>query len=153
MIYLFLETAENVGLSCRLLTNDMIIKRIEGENENDVSNDLDRFRNELIEEIENLFKIKIEDKNKKLNWDNLKINSEQFEGFSLLITGSALTHALSKSLKNKFLELSTMCKTVICCRVTPLQKAHVVDLVMKNEDKITLAIGDGANDVSMIQSM
>ena len=52
----------------------------------------------------------------------------------------------------KFLEISTMCKAVVCCRVTPLQKAQVVDLVMKNERKITLAIGDGANDVSMIQS-
>ena len=45
-----------------------------------------------------------------------------------------------------------MCKAVVCCRVTSLQKAQVVDLVMKNERKITLAVGDGANDVSMIQS-
>ena len=77
---------------------------------------------------------------------------EQFEGFGILITGQALVHALSDNLKMKFLELGTMCKTVICCRVTPLQKAQVVELVMKNEKVITLAIGDGANDVSMIQS-
>lgn len=76
---------------------------------------------------------------------------EQFQGFGLLITGQALSHALLDKFKLKFLELGTMCKAVICCRVTPLQKAQVVELVMQNENKITLAIGDGANDVSMIQ--
>ena len=77
---------------------------------------------------------------------------EQFEGFGLLITGQALAFALKDNLKMKLLELGTMCKAVVCCRVTPLQKAQVVELVMQNEKKITLAIGDGANDVSMIQS-
>lgn len=77
---------------------------------------------------------------------------EAFAGFGLLITGQALSFALSDRLKMKFLELGTMCKAVVCCRVTPLQKAQVVELVMQNEKKITLAIGDGANDVSMIQS-
>jgi magnesium-transporting ATPase (P-type) len=80
------------------------------------------------------------------------INIEQFEGFAILITGQALIHALSDNLKMKFLELGTMCKAVICCRVTPMQKAQVVELVMQNEKQTTLAIGDGANDVSMIQS-
>ena len=45
-----------------------------------------------------------------------------------------------------------MCKSVICCRVTPLQKAFVVDLIKRHKKSITLAIGDGANDVSMIKS-
>ncbi|CAF4543736.1 unnamed protein product [Rotaria sp. Silwood1] len=76
---------------------------------------------------------------------------DQFDGFGLLITGQALVHALSDKLKMRFLELGTLCKAVVCCRVTPLQKAQVVELVMQNEKKITLAIGDGANDVSMIQ--
>ena len=41
---------------------------------------------------------------------------------------------------------------VICCRVTPIQKALVVELVKKYKKAVTLAIGDGANDVSMIKS-
>lgn len=54
--------------------------------------------------------------------------------------------------KAKFLTLGTRCKTVICARVTPLQKALVVRLVRNAlKGSITLAIGDGANDVSMIQ--
>jgi len=67
-----------------------------------------------------------------------------------------------------FLKLAIMCKAVICCtslnvlllhlnsllsgRVSPLQKALVVKLVKKNQKAILLAIGDGANDVSMIQA-
>ena len=41
---------------------------------------------------------------------------------------------------------------VICCRVTPLQKARVVELVKRYKKAVTLSIGDGANDVSMIKS-
>ena len=44
------------------------------------------------------------------------------------------------------------CKAVICCRVTPMQKALVVELIKKHKKAVTLAIGDGANDVSMIKS-
>lgn len=51
----------------------------------------------------------------------------------------------------EFLRTASMCKTVICCRVTPLQKAQVVELVKKYKKAVTLAIGDGANDVSMIK--
>ncbi|UJR10795.1 hypothetical protein I4U23_014983 [Adineta vaga] len=127
-----IETAENIGFSCRLLTNEMIIRKVDGDNEDDVVNALERFQNDIQE---------IDKKN----------CSEYSDGFSLLITGSALAHALSDRLKMTFLELSTTCKAVICCRVTPLQKAQVVELVMKNKKVITLAIGDGANDVSMIQ--
>lgn len=52
----------------------------------------------------------------------------------------------------EFLETACACKAVICCRVTPLQKAQVVELVKKHKKAVTLAIGDGANDVSMIKS-
>ena len=44
-----------------------------------------------------------------------------------------------------------MCEGVICCRVSPLQKALIVKLVKEGLGVMTLAIGDGANDVSMIQ--
>ena len=44
------------------------------------------------------------------------------------------------------------CEAVICCRVTPKQKANVVTLVKKYKKAVTLSIGDGANDVNMIKS-
>jgi len=39
---------------------------------------------------------------------------------------------------------------VLCCRVSPMQKADIVSYVKDVLKKITLAIGDGANDVNMI---
>uniref|UniRef100_A0A3B4YWB9 Phospholipid-transporting ATPase n=1 Tax=Seriola lalandi dorsalis TaxID=1841481 RepID=A0A3B4YWB9_SERLL len=60
--------------------------------------------------------------------------------------------ALEKNLQLELLRTACMCQTVICCRVTPLQKAQVVQLVKKYKQAVTLAIGDGANDVSMIKA-
>lgn len=63
-----------------------------------------------------------------------------------------MTFALEKECSDVFLELAIMCKAVICCRVSPLQKALVVKLVKRSTKAPLLAIGDGANDVSMIQA-
>ncbi|XP_066135901.1 phospholipid-transporting ATPase VD [Saccopteryx bilineata] len=69
----------------------------------------------------------------------------------LVITGKSLEFALQESLQRQFLELSACCQAVVCCRATPLQKSEVVKLVRGRLRVMTLAIGDGANDVSMIQ--
>jgi phospholipid-transporting ATPase len=75
------------------------------------------------------------------------------EPMALIIDGRTLDHALADDIKLKFLELACMCKAVVCCRVSPLQKALVVKLVKHHVDQsVTLAIGDGANDVGMIQA-
>ncbi|KAM5375939.1 hypothetical protein ACJZ2D_005729 [Fusarium nematophilum] len=77
----------------------------------------------------------------------------EMETLALIIDGKSLTYALEKDLEKLFLDLAVMCKAVICCRVSPLQKALVVKLVKKyQKESILLAIGDGANDVSMIQA-
>uniref|UniRef100_A0A4W6FWD3 Phospholipid-transporting ATPase n=1 Tax=Lates calcarifer TaxID=8187 RepID=A0A4W6FWD3_LATCA len=55
-------------------------------------------------------------------------------------------------METEFVSTACACKAVICCRVTPLQKAQVVELIKKHKKAVTLAIGDGANDVSMIKS-
>uniref|UniRef100_A0A667XI46 Phospholipid-transporting ATPase n=1 Tax=Myripristis murdjan TaxID=586833 RepID=A0A667XI46_9TELE len=72
-------------------------------------------------------------------------------GFILVIDGRTLDWALQDELRSDFLELSRQCKAVICCRSTPLQKSEVVRLVRDQLKVMTLAVGDGANDVSMIQ--
>lgn len=51
-----------------------------------------------------------------------------------------------------FVNMACECEAVICCRVTPKQKANVVSLVKKYKKAVTLSIGDGANDVNMIKS-
>ncbi|RZF35228.1 hypothetical protein LSTR_LSTR013949 [Laodelphax striatellus] len=72
--------------------------------------------------------------------------------YALVMNGHSLVHALNPRLEKLFVEVSTSCKSVICCRVTPLQKAMVVEIVKKHRKVVTLAIGDGANDVSMIKA-
>ncbi|KAI3368297.1 hypothetical protein L3Q82_008009 [Scortum barcoo] len=51
-----------------------------------------------------------------------------------------------------FMSLAEQCQSVLCCRVTPGQKADIVTLVRKHTSSITLSIGDGANDVNMIKT-
>ncbi|XP_006861984.1 PREDICTED: probable phospholipid-transporting ATPase VA [Chrysochloris asiatica] len=70
---------------------------------------------------------------------------------SLVIDGRSLAYALEKSLEDKFLFLAKQCRSVLCCRSTPLQKSMMVKLVRSKLKAMTLAIGDGANDVSMLQ--
>ena len=51
-----------------------------------------------------------------------------------------------------FVDVAKECDSVVCCRVSPKQKADVVEMVRLDSPKaITLAIGDGANDVNMIK--
>ncbi|XP_052565195.1 phospholipid-transporting ATPase IF isoform X2 [Culex pipiens pallens] len=71
--------------------------------------------------------------------------------FALLIDGASLAIAL-QHLKEVFRDVSIKCRAVLCCRLSPLQKCEVVQLMKTVESNpVTAAIGDGANDVSMIQ--
>ena len=80
-------------------------------------------------------------------------NGQRSGGFALVIDGTALGHAFSEEFsKDLLLHISTQCRAVICCRVSPLQKALIVRLIKDGLGVMTLAIGDGANDVSMIQA-
>ena len=80
--------------------------------------------------------------NSPFNCFNFRINF--FSGNSITTTFS------DKDLSSTFRQLSGYCDSVICCRMSPLQKAEVVRLI-KESGVVTAAIGDGANDVSMIQ--
>ncbi|CAL9698472.1 unnamed protein product [Knipowitschia caucasica] len=81
----------------------------------------------------------------------------EFSDFGLIIDGATLSAVLRPeesncgNYKDIFLEICRNCSAVLCCRMAPLQKAQIVKLIkMSKEHPITLAIGDGANDVSMI---
>jgi magnesium-transporting ATPase (P-type) len=69
----------------------------------------------------------------------------------LVIDGRTLDFALEEDVRDSFLELAKMCHSVVCCRTAPIQKADVVKMVKDKEKVLSLAVGDGANDVSMIQ--
>ena len=73
---------------------------------------------------------------------------------ALVIEGAALKHLLGDPFLEQILfAVASSCEAVIACRVSPQQKALLVNLVRQNvsPEPITLAIGDGANDVGMIQ--
>ena len=128
------ETAINIGMSCKLISEDMTLLIVNEENSEATRSNIQ----------------------KKLDAINSQRDAgaggAEMETLALVIDGKSLTFALEKDMEKLFLDLATMCKAVICCRVSPLQKALVVKLVKKHLKSILLAIGDGANDVSMIQA-
>ncbi|XP_042718285.1 phospholipid-transporting ATPase ID-like [Lagopus leucura] len=147
------ETAMNIGYSCNLLYDDMAdVFVIEGSTSEDVLNELRNARRKMkpdsfLDNDEINIQIKKSSKNLKL------LPDEQANGvYGLVINGHSLAYALEGNLELELVRTACMCKVVICCRVTPLQKAQVVELVKKYKKAVTLAIGDGANDVSMIKT-
>ena len=91
---------------------------------------------------------------------NIGLNTETDGGiidnedkFGILIEGHTLAFIQgSKSMKTKFLSILGKCEAVVVCRASPSQKGQVVEMIKENEpEAVTLAIGDGANDVNMIQ--
>eukprot|EP01099_Mayorella_cantabrigiensis_P000733 TRINITY_DN1324_c0_g1_i1.p1 TRINITY_DN1324_c0_g1~~TRINITY_DN1324_c0_g1_i1.p1 ORF type:complete len:744 (+),score=130.19 TRINITY_DN1324_c0_g1_i1:1153-3384(+) len=73
-------------------------------------------------------------------------------GYVLVMNGVTLIFALHESILDSFIELASLCSSVIICRATPLQKCLCVKSIKERLHVVTLAIGDGANDVSMIQA-
>jgi len=70
--------------------------------------------------------------------------------FSIVIDGQTLTYVLTDH-RQPFLDLAIHCQTAICNRVNPLQKAELVHLIQSSFSTVCLSVGDGGNDVSMIQ--
>ncbi|KAF2762402.1 phospholipid-translocating P-type ATPase [Pseudovirgaria hyperparasitica] len=136
------ETAINIGFSCNLLDNDMdlITLNIEDGTLQTAEAELDM----------HLQKFNMTGSDEELA--AAQTNHEPPDPrHGIVIDGDSLKLVLDDSLRQKFLLLCKQCKAVLCCRVSPAQKAAVVRMVKHGLDCLTLAIGDGANDVAMIQ--
>ncbi|XP_035808722.2 probable phospholipid-transporting ATPase IIB isoform X3 [Amphiprion ocellaris] len=70
---------------------------------------------------------------------------------ALVISGDSLEVCL-RYYEHEFVELACQCPAVVCCRCSPTQKAQIVRLLQQHTANRTCAIGDGGNDVSMIQA-
>lgn len=79
----------------------------------------------------------------------MRITNAEPKDVAFVVDGWALEIVL-KHYRKAFTELAILSRTAICCRVTPSQKAQLVELLKSCEYR-TLAIGDGGNDVRMIQ--
>ncbi|KAL3824467.1 hypothetical protein ACJIZ3_020496 [Penstemon smallii] len=134
-----METAINIGYACSLLRQGM--KKIcitIMETDTLVQDSRKAVKENILMQITNATQM-------------IKLEKDPNAAFALIIDGKTLTYTLEEDMKHQFLNLAVDCASVICCRVSPKQKALVTRLVKEGTGKITLAIGDGANDVGMIQ--
>ncbi|XP_046811549.1 phospholipid-transporting ATPase VD [Lucilia cuprina] len=130
------ETAINIAYSAKLFTQQMELIRLTARSRDAAETAINFYLNEI---------------------EAAKVTS--FEGSprlkprALVVDGKTLTFILDlrSKLIRPFLKLAKGCASVLCCRSTPLQKAYLVKIVKEELRLCTLAIGDGANDVSMIQ--
>ncbi|CAH8270075.1 unnamed protein product [Arabidopsis lyrata] len=120
------ETAISIGFSSRLLTRNMRQIVIN-------SNSLDSCRRSL------------EEANASI------ASNDESDNVALIIDGTSLIYVLDNDLEDVLFQVACKCAAILCCRVAPFQKAGIVALVKNRTSDMTLAIGDGANDVSMIQ--
>ncbi|KAM3938817.1 phospholipid-transporting ATPase IK-like [Leptodactylus fuscus] len=166
------ETAINIGFSCRLLTDDMEI--LEEDQICDILDDYWEHNNNLSGSGQDLLDNNIFKKHvatfqsrkmalvvtgdfmdRILGTFNWKINTNTFL-HKLTERFYRNTRSANKEEANMreyaFVDLATKCQAVVCCRVSPKQKAMIVQLVKKHKHVTTLAIGDGANDVNMLKT-
>ncbi|PSR73519.1 hypothetical protein PHLCEN_2v10631 [Hermanssonia centrifuga] len=135
------QTAIEIGFSCNLLKSDMEVMILSADTAQSAQLQIEAGVNKIASVLG------------PASWER---NTRGFvpgaqAAFAVVIDGDTLRHALSSHLKPLFLNLATQCETVVCCRVSPAQKALVVKLVKEGRNAMTLSIGDGANDVAMIQ--
>ncbi|PUZ64409.1 hypothetical protein GQ55_3G141700 [Panicum hallii var. hallii] len=139
-----METAINIGYACSLLRQGMkqIIITLETADIIELEKGSDKAA---------ITKASKDSVVRQINEGKKLANASAGVTFALIIDGKSLTYALEDDTKGMFLELAIVCGSVICCRSSPKQKALVTRLVKTGTGKVTLAIGDGANDVGMIQ--
>ncbi len=136
------ETAINIGFSCNLLNNDMdlIVFKVEDDTPQAAEAELNKY----------LASFNMTGSDEELRAAR-KNHEPPAPTHAIVIDGDSLKLVLEDELRQKFLLLCKQCKAVLCCRVSPSQKASVVQLVKVGLDVMTLSVGDGANDVAMIQ--
>ena len=139
-----MNTAYNIGLSCNLISKNMKTFSIEGiePKKNDKMEIINNDERQQV--IQNFSKEFSKFKGEFPSMSNLQ--------FGILVDEKALlTINESEEMQSIFLNIAKDAVAVICCRVSPLQKSQVVKMMKTFKPKaVTLAIGDGGNDVSMI---
>ena len=116
-----LQTAIEIGYSCNLLTNDMEVMIISADSEDGARAQIEAGLNKMA----SILGPPPTGGRKTIQFDNVSTT------FAVVIDGESLRYALQPSLKGLFLTLGTQCSAVICCRVSPSQKALTVRLVSR----------------------
>lgn len=114
-----LQTAIEIGYSCNLLTNDMEVMIISADSEAGARAQIEAGLNKIASVLGP----------PEVNHKKKARKIQPLANFAVVIDGESLRYALSPALKPLFLTLGTQCAAVICCRVSPSQKALTVRLV------------------------
>ncbi|KAK9845741.1 hypothetical protein WJX81_001079 [Elliptochloris bilobata] len=145
------ETAVNIGFACSLLRTDMALYRVSAEVPAVTElEDTGRFAEAAAVAAE---AVRQQLADALLGIEAAREAAGAYDNggdSALVIDGKALAHALGPDMRQSLLAVGKACAAVVCCRVSPKQKALVTALV-KSTGVVTLGIGDGANDVGMIQ--
>ncbi|KAK3038613.1 hypothetical protein RJ639_027276, partial [Escallonia herrerae] len=132
-----METAINIAYACKLINNDM--KQFIISSETDAIREVENKGDQV--ELERFIKDAVKTELKKCHEEAQNyLQGVSGPKLALLIDGKCLMYALDPSLRRMLLSLSMSCSSV------------VTRLVRKGAQRITLSIGDGANDVGMIQA-
>lgn len=135
------ETAIQIAKACKLIRPACELIDLSCTNYED-------FKDKL-EQQSSRFRLKEDRKTLEATKASLQSMGRQV---AVVIDGATLVWALNgEEHRNVFFNLGFISNSFICCRVSPAQKMQVVQLAKEQGPWITLAIGDGANDVSMIQ--
>ena len=120
------ETAINIGHSCRLIKDYSTVIILDEE---------------------------LGDVSQRIAAATLDMNNGTIAHSVVVVDGRTLSQITeNEPLRKLFLSLAILVDTVVCCRASPSQKASLVSSIRhKVKNAITLAIGDGANDIAMIQ--
>lgn len=152
------ETAVNIAYSARLFSPAMQLLWLQARSksvaETLIHGYLESARKDSIAQgMDNIREITTFNRDVAEN-DAHRVDSPWPRQRALVVDGKTLTVILDprSGLTRLFLELTKTCSSVLACRATPLQKAYIVRIVKEQLGMRTLAIGDGANDVSMIQT-
>ncbi|XP_020278795.1 probable phospholipid-transporting ATPase VD isoform X2 [Pseudomyrmex gracilis] len=155
------ETAVNVAYSARLFSPAMQLLQLQARSKSVAETLIHSYLESAHKEINRYPQqpnmMDIADLTNVYNRDSIERDAHRIGSprqRALVVDGKTLTVILDprSGLTGPFLELTKTCSSVLACRATPLQKAYIVRIVKKQLGMRTLAIGDGANDVSMIQT-
>ena len=143
------ETAINIAIACNLLLPEKYMEYVI----------VNSTKFSTAKNIEYYLSDKLIDmKQQEENWNkNGKDPTNKPKPIALILDGTSLLKiSLDEDCKTVLTSFSMVCSALIANRVSPDQKRELVRLVKNNEVSIklnvrTLAIGDGANDVAMIQ--
>jgi len=84
----------------------------------------------------------------------MKVLGQQRASFSLLIDGSCISKIFDNAtMLEQIMDIFRVCKSVVVFRCSPLEKASIIAKMMERDPKaFCCAIGDGGNDINMIQT-